>query len=601
MMIDGSDSLAQPMMPVDHKRMDLLAALVLKFTQTLDVSVTLRQAVETITAHLGAEGGAVFLFDDAHTHLECVTCCGATEITGVRVPKGKGIVGQSVALNQGILVRDVQNDPNFFSDVDGQTGFVTKSILCAPLSVKDQRLGAIELVNKADAEGLFSDEDLQALSLLASSAALALMNAQMAQAVLDQERVRREMELAADIQRRFLPDDCQNDDPDFPLYGINIPARGVSGDFYDYFTLPDGRIYFALGDVSGKGVNAALLMSKAASLFRCLGKTVHDPARLLTLLNDELCETASHGMFVTMVAGLYDPRGDRQGLVQLANAGHEPVLCLKPTQSLYLGADGPPLGILESQGTLMYETQSVTLEGGQLFLYTDGLTEGIDHQGKALEAQGVVSLLQTQRAASCQAQVAALVAALAPLQSGGSLRDDVTILSVDDRIRHPVSPLVSMREDREDDTEDEGQWLIDFRFPAQPTWLQTVRSCIRQVCDQRGCSGEESNDIVLAIDESCQNIIRHGYGGASQQEIHIKVRYRHDRLIFRLRDFAPMIDKAALPKRDLDDIRPGGLGLHFIHTVMDEVTLLQPREGQGNIMRLVKIVKKEKERGNHTD
>ena len=89
----------------------------------------------------------------------------------------------------------------------------------------------------------------------------------------------------------------------------------MSGDFYDFFELADGRIYFGLGDVSGKGMDAALLMSKTASLFRCLGKTIHEPNILLATINRELCETAIHGMFVTMVCGLLDPatgKCDRQ-------------------------------------------------------------------------------------------------------------------------------------------------------------------------------------------------------------------------------------------------------------------------------------------------
>ncbi len=88
---------------------------------------------------------------------------------------------------------------------------------------------------------------------------------------------------------------------------MNLPARTVSGDFFDYFDLPDGRICFNLGDVSGKGINASLLMAKTSSLYRCLGKSIPDPGRLLQLINREIFETTTRGMFVTMVAGLYDP------------------------------------------------------------------------------------------------------------------------------------------------------------------------------------------------------------------------------------------------------------------------------------------------------
>ena len=107
------------------------------------------------------------------------------------------------------------------------------------------------------------------------------------------------------------------------------PIQEVSGDFYDHFELPDGTIAFAIGDVSGKGLNASLLMAQTASLFRCLGKTMRDPARLMSILNREICETVSRGMFVTMVAGLYDPA---TGQLRFANAGHLPPLVRRPAQ-----------------------------------------------------------------------------------------------------------------------------------------------------------------------------------------------------------------------------------------------------------------------------
>ena len=113
---------------------------------------------------------------------------------------------------------------------------------------------------------------------LSASAALAILNARMAEALVEQERIARELELAAEIQRSLLPEPGGHD---FPVAGINYAARTVSGDFYDFFPLDDGRICFNLGDVSGKGMNAALLMAKTSSLYHCLGKTVHDPGRRL--------------------------------------------------------------------------------------------------------------------------------------------------------------------------------------------------------------------------------------------------------------------------------------------------------------------------------
>ncbi len=570
------------------RQVSLLANMTAQFANTLNVDETLRNALCEITDYMDAEGGAVFLMDEATQIITCVACYGATEITGLKLEYGQGIVGKSVASNQGALVRDVKNDPDFYGAIDDQTGFTTKSILCAPLSVKDRCVGAIELVNKKNADDLFDETDLKVLETLASSAALAVINARMARALVEQERVKRELELAAEIQRRFLPDAHEAGDT---IFGVNKAARGVSGDFFDYFKLPDGRIYFGLGDVSGKGINAALLMSKTASLFRCLGKTVRDPGKLLGRINAELCETATHGMFVTMVAGIYDPRPGCEGLIRLANAGHEPVLLFQNDTFNTYGAGGPPLGIVPplpgEDGA--YEEVQLFPQGGSLYIYTDGLTEGYTLTGQPLTTEGVQQILRQYTHENLTTQLDQLVEAVSPDPS--ALRDDVTVLALTDALRpiHDTETKVGQNE-TDHSAEKDGDWLIDFKFPARPGWMKLARACVRESCQKVGCNETDTTDIVLAVDEACQNVIRHAYGGPSDEEIELTVRQRPGRLVFRLRDFAPMVPPSFIKPRDLEDVRPGGLGTHLIQEVMDDVQYLRPSQGEGNLLRLVKNI-----------
>ena len=283
--------------------LELLSKMSGHLAVTLNIEETMQKALDLIVQFVKAEGGALFLLDEQGASLVCQASAGPVDIRGISVQAGEGIVGQCVAENSSRIVRDVQQDPNFDHSVDDSTGFQTRSILCAPMTVHTQKIGAIELVNKLDASGLFSDTDLLMLQTLASAAALAINNAHLAEDLVEQERVSRELELATEMQRSLLP--APRPAP-FPICGINLPAYEMSGDFYDFFELNDGRIYFSLGDVSGKGMDAALLMSKTSSLFRCLGKTLHEPNVLLATINRELCETAIHGMFVTMTCGLLD-------------------------------------------------------------------------------------------------------------------------------------------------------------------------------------------------------------------------------------------------------------------------------------------------------
>lgn len=558
---------------------ELLASMGQDFVGCQDIDQTLCKALGRITSHLQAEGGALFLLDEGGNTLTCTCCVGATDIEGLRLASDQGIVGRSVQSNRGELVRDVRTDPGFFDGVDQQTGFMTRSIVCAPMSVRDARLGAIELVNKKGADPRFTVDDLRMLETMASSAALAILNAQMAQALVEQERVRRELELAAEIQRGLLP---RAQPGDFPLHGINAPAGTVSGDFYDFFVLPDGRICFNLGDVSGKGMNAALLMAKTASLYRCLGKTIHAPGALLARINTEICETAARGMFVTMVAGLYDPA---TGEVRLANAGHEPPLLHRLRQGFKpFPADVPPLGIVCSDPDPFPET-AFHLDGGTLYVFSDGVTEGYLADGTMLRTDGLQGVLRQHE----DLPAAHRLAAVAELFAGHPLRDDVTLLAVDD------GPRLALRHAAEDEggggCEAFGNELVQVAIPSRADRLRLVRHVISLTAAQCGCSEMVAGDLMLAVDEACQNIIRHAYRGDPQGRIIVKVYEKGDDLVILLRDFADPIDVASVRPRDLGDLRPGGLGTHLMREVVDRVEFLPSPPGGGNLLKLVKRVR----------
>jgi sigma-B regulation protein RsbU (phosphoserine phosphatase) len=415
---DGGESIAA--------HLELLADMGRDFAASLDIEATLARALGHITRHLDGEGGALFLLDEAGETLRCEASIGASEITGLTLNSGTGIVGRCVQGNRAEMVRDVATDSGFYGGVDAATGVTTRSILCAPMSVKNERIGAIEIINKRGGDGLFDDADLNVLKSLSTSAALAVLNARMAAALVEQERIKRELELAAEIQRSLLP---AAQPGTFPIHGVNHPARTVSGDFYDFFTLADGRVCFNLGDVSGKGMDAALLMAKTASLFRCLGKTMHDPGRLLGLINAEICETVTRGMFVTMVGGIFNPA---TGIMRLANAGHEPPLHhTRDGAFTALAAEAPPLGI--STGLVaddIYPETELGLNGGTLYIFTDGVTEGYLEDGTTFEVDGLKASLAENGALSLSDRLAAVVGRVK--RGDDALRDDLTILGVED-------------------------------------------------------------------------------------------------------------------------------------------------------------------------
>jgi sigma-B regulation protein RsbU (phosphoserine phosphatase) len=582
----AKDDMSQVLMRPDDDRadsnLDLLVEMTRDFAASLDIEGTLTKALHRVIEYLDAAGGALFLLENEGKSLRCCASVGVTDIAGIVMNADEGIVGRCVRKNAGEIVRDVADDPDFYSGVDAETGFITRSILCAPMRVQDQRIGAIELVNKRVGDGLFADADLQFLQALSSAAALAILNARMAEALVEQERVRRELELASEIQRSLLPPPG----PDaFPVHGVNVPAREMSGDFYDFFSLADGRICFTLGDVSGKGMNAALLMAKTASLFRCLGKERPEPGRLLARVNAEICETATRGMFVTMVGGVLDPA---TGVARIANAGHEPPLYHAADGTFTaIPAEAPPIGIVPPLSPdESYPETEIDLAGGNLYIFSDGVTEGHLHDGTELLVEGLQDLLTRGAEQPAPARLAVVVKRLVR-DGGDALRDDITLLSISGGPARPVAMPAAVDEPIQTITESEH---FELRFPSRPDRLKHVRKAVHDAAIRLGCGERIIHDIVLAVDEACQNVIRHAYANSPDGEIVLEILGEEDSIVVLIRDFAPPVDPTRIGPRDLADIRPGGLGTHFMRMVMDTVEFLPPPGGRGNLLRMAKRI-----------
>ena len=400
--------------------LELLAAISQDFAGSPAMGETLVNAVRQIMAYMDTEAASIFLLDESNEKLTCLACAGPVSIEGLSIARDQGIIGRTLGSNAVQMVRDVSADKDFSTAVDDSTGFTTRSILCAPLMVKGRMLGALEVINTHKGDGLFDQADKRLLQVLAGMVSLAVHNAQMTSALVEQERMRRELDLAREIQRDLLP---VQPDADFPVQGLNFSAMEVSGDFYDFFMLADGRIAWGLGDVSGKGMNAAMLMAKTISLFRCLGKAEHDPSQLLAILNDEIAETASRGMFVTMAAGVFDPRS---GEVIFANAGHQPPLFRSRSGGYReLEESSPPLGIVPG---MVYAEQRIQLEGGRLYVFTDGVTEGKTGNGSMLELSGLKALLDALTDLPPVEQLAHVAESL--VRPGVRLHDDLTLLVI---------------------------------------------------------------------------------------------------------------------------------------------------------------------------
>ena len=398
------------------------------FARSLDLSETLQTALEVIILRMNAQAANIFLIEEKKKVFQCIASKYQAYLEDYEIPLTDGVMGKAVQQKKCIRVGDVRKDTReiaeFYFDLDNKTNFTTYSVLCSPLIVANECIGVIQCLNKKTANKLFEEGDRQLLETLSAPAALAIRNARMAKELVDKNRMQKEIELVGEIQKSLLP---QNQKPPFPIAGINIPAKVVSGDFYNFLDLGNGKYGFTVADVSGKGIKSSLLMSKASSLYRCLSKTMFSTKELLNLLNNEICETASRGMFVTMLIGIYDSNKKE---ILISNAGHEPPLILsKDGKFSSFEESGPPLGI---QGKIQYTEKVLPFSESSIYIFTDGITEIKNPSGSMLGAEGFKDYIIKHQKTPNNKRLELIIDEV--LQSGRIQKDDLTILVVDEKI-----------------------------------------------------------------------------------------------------------------------------------------------------------------------
>lgn len=341
-----------------------------------------------------------------------------------RLPLGKGVAGWVAQNRRPALVPDVSQDTRFFRDADVRTGFQTRSIVCVPLELDGKLVGVLQALNPKHKPG-FDERDLEVFEAYGSMAATAIEKIRWQDAMVEQARLRRDLEAAREIQSRFLPQSLDRLAEHLQIAFVYQPALQVGGDFYDARRMRDGAIALLFGDVTGKGMPAALLMAQILSEFRHLALAENDPSQILAKLNDTLAAQSARGMFATAWCGIARPSGNAVDVVH-ACAGHPAPLAGGEGRATYVATQsGPPIGIAPA---LDYPSSHFRLATGELAgLFTDGITEGRDPAGNEY---GYDRLRNRARSWSGDAQAAAkaLLADAEGFWNGAPQRDDVTLL-----------------------------------------------------------------------------------------------------------------------------------------------------------------------------
>lgn len=407
--------------------LEIITKMNQEFALSLDLNETLKTALQVIIARINAQAANIFLINEKKKKFQCIASLHQDYLDEYELDLKDGVMGKAVeqkkCIRVGNVKKDVREIAEFYFDLDNKTNFTTYSVLCSPLIAANECIGVIHCLNKKTNDKLFIEDDRKLLETLSAPAALAIRNAKMAQEMIEKNKIQKEVEIVGEIQKSLL---SQNKKESFPVAGINIPAKVVSGDFYNFSDLGDGKYGFGVADVSGKGIKSSLLMSKASSLYRCLSKTDFSASNLLIQLNNEICETISRGMFVTMLIGIYD--SNKKELL-LANAGHEPPIIYSKDGSFsnYTEA-GPPLGIMPNT---KYTEHKITFEDSSMYIFTDGITEIKSPKGDMLGSEGFQNYIKKYQSTPNNERLKTIIDEI--LKEGHIQKDDLTIVVVDSK------------------------------------------------------------------------------------------------------------------------------------------------------------------------
>jgi len=399
-------------------------------SSTLDLDELINLVMEKAQTVMNAEASSIMLLNEETNLLECRFALGEVQDQvkdKMQLKLGQGIAGWVAEKGEPVIVQDVNSDSRFYQKVDKVTGFITRSILAAPLKVKGKVIGVAEVINRCDGYP-FTDDNLEIFSTFCRQVALAVENAKVHQYMLEQQRLKQQLESANIIQQSFMPQTFpESPSNKYQVYGKNIPAISVGGDLFDFIEIDSQHLGVVIGDVSGKGIPAALYMARLVSDFRFYSHLKKDGLETVTSINKLLLERGRRGMFVTLNYMMLD---SQSGQLTIVNGGHLPPLWIHTNdfsiewlQSL----NGTPLGIIADG---LFEKTVIQLKPNDyVLMFTDGIIEAKNKRGKIF-SQERVEKLANKKWDNPAELVGEIISAALEFSRGVPQHDDITVVAI---------------------------------------------------------------------------------------------------------------------------------------------------------------------------
>lgn len=425
--IEGARTKPEEIVAARAGRQGDLLALISKVGITLLASASLNETLDQIVSlvfeAVPADRCLLMMREDSGQELRVAVARlrdRVGEVGEIRV--SRNVLDEVVMRGKSVLTSDAQHDPRFASGTVVLQGI--RSVLAVPLGVSDKVFGII-YADSPIAEGRFTEDHLKLLTTLASVAAIRVENARLLEAQLQQERLERELQLAMEIQQRFQPT-APPIVPGYELQGISFPCYEIGGDYYDFIQRDDGRLVIALGDVSGKGTAAALLMSSLHAAVHAQAGSHDTLVETISAVNRYLADNIPPNRFVTLFYAELDPAS---GALSFLNAGHNPPLIVHAAGTVeQLASGGLPLGIKRDAEYREGRTQLQL--GDVLVIYSDGVTEAASPSGEEFGPTRLYEVVSRNIDASAAGVRDRIESALTKFSQGTQAADDITLVIV---------------------------------------------------------------------------------------------------------------------------------------------------------------------------
>jgi sigma-B regulation protein RsbU (phosphoserine phosphatase) len=429
---------------------DFLHGLGEAFTETIRSADLHRLIVEGAARILDAHGGALYMMERAGGKLapayiskgcppfievpadvlQKAATTPSTLESYLRlhtIPPGEGIVGRVWQTREPVCLTDLANAPELAA-LRG-TSLGATSVMVTPLLYGKQNMGVLALGN-GPMSAPFTPSDFVVFKSIAEQSAFALYNAIIYSEANEKKRLDHDLEIARDIQRILLPSEAPVIDG-FEISGINIPARQVSGDYFDYIKVDDERLGIAIADVSGKGVPASIIMAICRSVLRSQATGNPSPADVLQKVNRQLYPDIKEDMFISMAYVILDRA---RNTMMLSRAGHDaPLLYQRATESVTpIKPPGMVVGI-DSGSVFDRITGNFALsleQGDCLLLYTDGVTEALDANGDEFGFDRMIQCVRASASSGAPAMITRLIDELRSFVGAQPQNDDITLIAI---------------------------------------------------------------------------------------------------------------------------------------------------------------------------